>query len=145
VIILSSGVSNARLEGVTIMAHPADVAVGKRLRLRRSELGLSQTALTTDIGISAQQLRRYEHGNDRMRTRDLFEAAKRLEVPVGYFFRDLAGAVEEPTNERDVDLVKQGLQLLKIFCEIPNADTRAQLIQLMRHASREERREERRA
>jgi transcriptional regulator with XRE-family HTH domain len=125
------------------MAHPADVAVGKRLRLRRNELGLSQTALATDIGISAQQLRRYEHGNDRMRTRDLFEAAKLLEVPVGYFFRDLAGAGEEPKNERDVDLVKQGLQLLKIFCEIPNADTRAQLIQLMRHASRESRQESR--
>jgi transcriptional regulator with XRE-family HTH domain len=120
------------------MAHPADIAVGKRLRMRRKELGLSQTALARDIEISAQKLRRYERGDDRMRTRDLFHAAGRLQVPIGYFFRDLAANSDAGPDDRDRDLVRQGLQLLKLFCEIPDSDARAQLIQLARHASREE-------
>jgi transcriptional regulator with XRE-family HTH domain len=119
------------------MAHPADIAVGKRLRLRRKELGLSQTALARDIEVSEQKLRRYERGEDRMRTRDLFHAARRLKVPIGYFFRDLV-ANKDVEPDRDLDLVRQGLQLLKLFCEIPDSDARAQLIQLARHASREE-------
>ena len=121
------------------MAHPADIAVGKRLRLRRKELGLSQTALARDIEISAQQLRRYERGDDRMRTRDLFRAARHLEVPIGYFFCDLAAGKSTEPDDHDLDLVMQGLQLLKLFCEIADSDARAQLIQLARHASREER------
>jgi transcriptional regulator with XRE-family HTH domain len=68
------------------MAHPADIAVGKRLRLRRKELGLSQTALARDIEISAEKLRRYERGDDRMRTRDLFRAARHLEIPSAISF-----------------------------------------------------------
>jgi transcriptional regulator with XRE-family HTH domain len=125
--------------GDTSMAHPADVAVGKRLRLRRKELGLSQTALATDIEISAQKLRRYERGDDRMRTRDLFRAARRLEVAIGYFFRDLAAYRDDEPEDRDLDLVRQGLKLLKLFCEIPDSEARTQLIQLVRHAGREER------
>jgi transcriptional regulator with XRE-family HTH domain len=121
------------------MAHPADIAVGKRLRSRRKELGLSQTALARDIEISAQKLRRYERGDDRIRTRDLFRAARHLEVPIGYFFCDLVAYKDAEHEERDVDLVMQGLQLLKLFCEIPDSDARAQLLQLLRHASREER------
>ena len=74
-----------------------------------------------------------------MRTRDLFHAARHLEVPIGYFFRDLAANRDVEPDDRDLDLVRQGLQLLKLFCEIPNSDARAQLIQLARHASREER------
>jgi transcriptional regulator with XRE-family HTH domain len=121
------------------MAHPADIAVGKRLRLRRKELGLSQTALARDIEIGVQKLRRYERGNDRMRTRDLFHAARRLEVPISYFFRDLAAYQDVEPDDRDLDLVMQGLQLLKLFCDIPDSDARAQTIQLARHASGEER------
>lgn len=120
------------------MAHPADIAVGKRLRSRREELGLSQTALAREIEISAQKLRRYERGDDRMRTRDLFRAARHLEVPIGYFFCDLVIYKDVQRDERDVNLVMQGLQLLKLFCEIPDSDARAQLIRLARHASREE-------
>jgi transcriptional regulator with XRE-family HTH domain len=121
------------------MAHPADIAVGKRLRLRRKELGLSQTALARDIEISAEKLRRYERGDDRMRTRHLLHAARYLEVPIGYFFCDLAVGKNTEPEDPDLDLVMQGLQLLKLFCEIPDSDARAQLIQLARHASREER------
>jgi transcriptional regulator with XRE-family HTH domain len=121
------------------MAHPADIAVGKRLQLRRKELGLSQTALARDIEISIQKLRRYERGDDRIRTRDLFRAARHLEVPIGYFFCDLAASEDVARDDRDADLVMQGLQLLKLFCEIPDSDARAQLIQLLKHASREER------
>jgi transcriptional regulator with XRE-family HTH domain len=121
------------------MAHPADVAVGRRLRLRRKELGLSQSVLARDIEISSRKLRRYERGDDRIHTRDLFHAAKRLAVPVGYFFRDLAVDKAFVPEQPDLVLVRQGLQLLKLFCEIPDSDERTQLSRLARHASREER------
>jgi hypothetical protein len=74
-----------------------------------------------------------------MRTRDLFRAARHLEVPIGYFICDLVAYKDAEHEERDVDLVMQGLQLLKLFCDIPDSDARAQLIKLLRHASREER------
>jgi transcriptional regulator with XRE-family HTH domain len=133
-----SGTPQAFKNGDAIMPHPADVAVGKRLRLRRKELGLSQIKLARDIEINVYRLRRYERGEDRMRTRDLFRAARRLGVPIGYFFRELGARRELAAEPSEANLVSQGLQLLKIFCAIPDSDARAQLIQLARHASREE-------
>jgi hypothetical protein len=51
----------------------------------------------------------------------------------------LAAYRDDEPEDRDLDLVRQGLKLLKLFCEIPDSEARAQLIQLVRHASREER------
>lgn len=121
------------------MAHPADVAVGKRLRLRRKELALTQADLARDLKITVQQLRRYETGADRMRASDLFHAAKHLEVSVRYFFRDLTADRPEGSGEGDFDLIRQSLQLLKLFSQIPDAHLRAQLIQLARHTRSEAR------
>ena len=77
------------------MAQPVDVAVGRRLRSRRKELGLSQAEVARDLDISAQKLGKYERGQDRMRARHIFLAARYLGVSVGYFFRGAAPANDD--------------------------------------------------
>jgi transcriptional regulator with XRE-family HTH domain len=123
------------------MAQPVDVAVGRRLRSRRKELGLSQAEVARDLDISAKKLGKYEKGQDRMRARHIFLAAKYLGVSVGYFFREVAAANDDRPLDKDLDLVAQGLQLMRVFCAIPSSEERSELIQLARHASGEARSE----
>lgn len=117
------------------MAQPVDVAVGRRLRSRR--LGLSQAEVARDLDISAQKLGKYERGQDRMRARHIFLAARYLGVSVGYFFRGAAAANDDRAADKDLDLVTQGLQLMRVFCAIPSSEERSELIELARHASGE--------
>jgi len=117
------------------MAQPVDV--GRRLRSRRKELGLSQAKVARDLDISAQKLGKYERGQDRMSARHLFLVARYLGVSVGYFFREAAAAHDDRPAGKEVDLVKQGLQLMRVFCAIPSSEERSELIELARHASGE--------
>src|ERR1700735_528426 len=71
------------------MPHPVDVHVGKRLRLRRTILGLSQEAIGNAIGVTFQQVQKYERGVNRMGASRLFEFSKILSVPVSYFFEEM--------------------------------------------------------
>jgi transcriptional regulator with XRE-family HTH domain len=119
------------------MAHPADVAVGKRLRSRREALRLSRDEVAAVLDVTVDQLERYEAGADRMRARDLFQAAKQLEVPVGYFFRDVTTAAVEEPGDTESSLMQQSLELLRAFSGIADAEVRAGLIRLAQRASAE--------
>lgn len=66
--------------------------IGARIRARRNELGLIQEQLATALGISYQQIQKYENGSNRITVDRLLLLARRLEVPVGYFFATLPGA-----------------------------------------------------
>lgn len=72
--------------------HPIDVHVGSRLRLRRLMLGLSQTQLANRVGLTFQQIQKYERGGNRIGASRLYELAESLDVPVSYFFDDMAEA-----------------------------------------------------
>lgn len=78
------------------MAHPVDIYVGKRLRMRRTIMGLSQEALGTSTGITFQQIQKYERGINRMGSSRLYSFAKLLEVPVSYFFEGYEGEGSSP-------------------------------------------------
>jgi transcriptional regulator with XRE-family HTH domain len=69
-----------------------DSWVGARLQLRRREFGLSQNELGEKLGVSFQQIQKYEKGSNRVSAGALYEISKALNVPVGYFFEDF----EEP-------------------------------------------------
>ena len=65
---------------------PIDVHVGHRVRARRKMLGLSQTQLGKELGVTFQQVQKYERGTNRIGSSRLFKMANILDVPVAYFF-----------------------------------------------------------
>ncbi len=73
--------------------NPIDVHVGKRLRLRRTLLGMSQERLGELLGLTFQQVQKYERGANRIGSSRLFELGQILDVPVSFFFDDLPEAV----------------------------------------------------
>ena len=69
--------------------HRVDVHVGARMRQRRSLLGMSQTAVGDAVGLTFQQIQKYERGSDRIGSSRLYEFAKVLDVPVSFFFDEM--------------------------------------------------------
>lgn len=65
---------------------PIDVYVGQRVRARRKMLGLSQTQLGNELGVTFQQVQKYERGTNRIGSSRLFRMSTTLDVPVAYFF-----------------------------------------------------------
>ena len=86
-------------------SHPVDKVVGQRVRLSRQSRGMSQTALASAIGVTFQQLQKYEKAANRISASKLFEISKALDVDVGTFFSELrvSGA-----KETDADLLDLG-------------------------------------
>lgn len=66
--------------------HPVDVYVGMRMRVRRKLLGWSQDKLANVVGVTFQQVQKYEHGTNRVSSSRLYEIAEALGVPVASFF-----------------------------------------------------------
>ena len=74
-------------------SHAVDVHVGSRMRQRRTLLGMSQTTLGKAVGLTFQQIQKYERGSNRMGSSRLFEFAKVLDVPVSYFFDEMPSKI----------------------------------------------------
>ncbi len=72
---------------------PIDVHVGSRVRLRRTLLGLSQEKLGDALGLTFQQVQKYERGVNRIGASRLFDLSRVLDVPIGFFFDDMPDAV----------------------------------------------------
>jgi transcriptional regulator with XRE-family HTH domain len=68
---------------------PIDVHVGQRVRLRRNIMGLSQQRLAQGLGITFQQVQKYERGANRISASKLYEIARIIQVPIGFFFEGL--------------------------------------------------------
>jgi transcriptional regulator with XRE-family HTH domain len=80
--------------------NPIDVHVGARLRARRTLLGLSQTALGDALGITFQQLQKYEGGSNRISASRLYDVSKLLDVDIGYFFDEMDQATKSESPAR---------------------------------------------
>lgn len=70
-------------------SHPIDVHVGARIRLRRTLLGLSQERLGELIGLTFQQVQKYERGSNRVGASRLYDLSRVLDVPMSFFFEDM--------------------------------------------------------
>jgi len=112
------------------MPHPVDVMVGKRIRLRRVQLGLSQTELGHKLGVTFQQIQKYENGTNRVSCSRLYETSVALDVPIAYFFVDSANAsIELAVAEQfDVPDLKDGIHLMTAFRQIPSGAIRKSFI-----------------
>src|ERR1700689_2171940 len=75
--------------------NPVDVHVGARLRLRRTLLGMSQEKLGEAIGLTFQQVQKYERGANRVGASRLFDLSRVLDVPVSFFFDDISDDVSQ--------------------------------------------------
>lgn len=106
-----------------------DEEIGRRIRTRRLALGMSQSSLGEKLGITFQQIQKYEKGINRIGSGRLEELSRILDVPVGFFFDD----GREPTDTRHIfDLANSGqaLRLLRAFSDIKASNTRQALIEL---------------
>lgn len=65
---------------------PIDIHVGQNVRARRKMVGMSQTQLANELGVSFQQVQKYERGTNRIGSSRLFRMSTKLDVPVAYFF-----------------------------------------------------------
>jgi transcriptional regulator with XRE-family HTH domain len=128
--------------------NPIDIHVGSRVRLRRMMLGMSQERLGESIGITFQQIQKYEKGTNRIGASRLQHIARVLSVPVSFFFEDAPGAsVEQPAGMAEpksthyvVDFLSsaEGLQLNKAFIRIKEPKLRRRIIDLVRALAGEE-------
>jgi len=129
----------------TRRANPIDQHVGNRVRMRRMFLGMSQEKLGEALGLTFQQVQKYEKGTNRIGASRLHEIARVLGVPVQYFYEDApsahAGAIGEQPGfaERQsesyvVDFLstRDGLELNKAFSRITDAKVRKAIVDLVR-------------
>ncbi|WP_404380713.1 helix-turn-helix domain-containing protein [Caenispirillum salinarum] len=96
--------------------HPLDRHVGRRVRLRRTLLGLTQQELGEQIGVTFQQIQKYERGTNRISASRLWEIARVLKVPVSFFFEDFQeGADTLPQSSGENAISTEELRLLVAF------------------------------
>ncbi len=79
---------------------PIDIHVGSRVRLRRTLLGMSQEKLGEALGLTFQQVQKYERGVNRIGASRLFDLARVLDVPIGFFFDDMPDAMGGSATSR---------------------------------------------
>lgn len=129
-------------------AHPVDIHVGKKLRSRRTILGRSQEEIGTAVGITFQQVQKYERGLNRIGSSRLYEFARLLGVSVSYFFEDieynhnnknistsdetLAGGY--PFEHESVDN-KEVLALVRAYYSISSPQVRKKMLSLIKSLS----------
>ena len=122
-------------------ANPVDLHVGARIRMRRRLQGVSQEKLAEALGLTFQQVQKYERGANRVSASKLYEIAAMLRAPVAYFFDGLA----DPAGEADDDsqggdertvhaflMTSEGLELARSFTQVPRGRVRRRLLELIR-------------
>ncbi len=107
------------------MKHSVDVHVGKRVRQRRSLLGMTMQQLGEKAGIRYQQLQKYETGANRISASRMWNIAAAMEVPVSFFFEGLEGQAPD-TGEAGADIHtdKKALDLVRAYYAIPENQRR---------------------
>ncbi len=124
------------------LPNPVDLHVGARIRLRRRMQGVSQEKLADALGLTFQQVQKYERGANRVSASKLYEIATALHSPVSYFFDGLADPTDEdaaasgrPSDEQIVHaflMTAEGLELAKLFPGVPRGRVRRRILDLMR-------------
>jgi transcriptional regulator with XRE-family HTH domain len=124
-------------------ANPVDAHVGHRVRLRRMLIGMSQERLGELLGLTFQQVQKYEKGINRIGAGRLFEVAGILGVPISFFYEDAdtngpsSGFSEagEPPPVMEFLASGEGLQLSLAFMRIKDVKVRRRLLDLVRSLS----------
>jgi transcriptional regulator with XRE-family HTH domain len=130
--------------------NPIDVHVGARIRVRRTLLGISQVALAKTLGLTFQQVQKYEKGSNRVSSSRLVDISNVLDVDVSYFFDEMAAGVSEQTpamlmrgkmlpeidQEKDPLARRETLELVRAYYRIPDAAVRRRLADLVKSVAK---------
>ena len=121
------------------MPRETDKHIGRRLREARLARGFSQGALGKKLGVTFQQVQKYESGANRIGGSRLWDISGILEVPVGYFFEGLPATGTAPsTKEPEAPLTRRSLELAKELDAIPDETVKMQILRLVRAITRGE-------
>jgi transcriptional regulator with XRE-family HTH domain len=132
--------------------NPVDIHVGSRVRFRRMLLGMSQEKLGERLGLTFQQVQKYEKGINRIGASRLFDLSQVLGVPVQFFYDEAPGTVdmppaiqanpgERPTESYIVEFLnsRDGLELNKAFVRITDTKSRRAIVDLVRSLADDDR------
>ena len=121
----------------TKASNAIDAHVGSRVRMRRMMLGMSQEKLGDALGLTFQQVQKYEKGTNRMGASRLQQAADILGVAVAFFFEGAVGGTYKPDGSApspayidDFVTTSDGLRLMKAFMRIPTPAVRHHIVAL---------------
>ena len=106
-------------------SHPVDIHVGARVRQRRKLLGWSQTGLGDALGLTFQQVQKYESGRNRIGSSRLFKLSQVFDVSIEYFFDEMPPVVVASTM-----MTRETLKLVRAYYEIEDAKIRKRLYHL---------------
>ena len=121
--------------------NPIDVHVGSRVKLRRTMLSISQEKLGDALGVTFQQVQKYEKGTNRIGASRLEAIARFLDVPVSYFFKDAPGEDgPRPGFSEDADAIEvvrvlrnpEAREIVKAFSSIEDPKVRKRILDLVR-------------
>lgn len=124
--------------------NPIDIHVGSRVRLRRTLMGMSQEKLGAALGLTFQQVQKYERGANRVGASRLYDLSRVLEVPVSYFFEEIdpgaataaearrTGLAEPPSAPYEADpmMRRETLELVRAYYRIGEPQIRRRLFDL---------------
>lgn len=122
--------------------HPVDSHVGSRVRLRRTMLGLSQEKLGEALGLTFQQVQKYERGVNRIGSSRLYELSRILDIPVSFFFDGLngeaaaaiQGMAEKLAEPFEADQLnrRETLEVVRAYYRISNPGVRRRVFDLIK-------------
>lgn len=116
--------------------NPVDRHVGLRIRMRRKELGISQERLAEKVGLTFQQIQKYERAANRVSASKLWDIARALQTTITYFYEGLTEMSEADDLPRadmqDFLLTPDGLELAACFPRIPSVRLRRKVLELVR-------------
>ena len=113
-------------------SHPVDYHLGARVRLARAERGISQTALGESIGVTFQQIKKYERGTNRISASKLLRIAKALDKDISFFFNDVEeGVVPRDHEEAASAPTRYDLKLMGLLSKIEDNNLKRRLYLLM--------------
>ena len=118
--------------------NPVDIHVGQRIRMKRLLAGVTQTQLADELGLTFQQVQKYERGTNRVSASKLYAICKVLSVPPEYFFEGLPSTVSHNrakaprVNEGEMLSTPDGVELMRSFQKIPHKPIRRRIVGLVK-------------
>lgn len=117
--------------------NPIDLHVGFRIRLRRKALGITQEKLAESLGLTFQQVQKYERAANRVSASKLWQVAQALSTSVAYFYEGLdpsdgSASAFAAASPAELMLSADGVELARLLGQIEHPDVRRQIVELVR-------------